>query len=586
MVHLTECTETEAPTKSTPLRIGCVLSGGQAPGGHNVISGLYDYVKSVNKDGELIGFLDGPKGLFTGKYVTIDDTHMNKYRNMGGFDIIGSGRDKIETPEQFAGSKAVAEKLNLDGLIIIGGDDSNTNAAVLAEYFAANDCKTRVVGGPKTIDGDLKIPGLIDISFGFDTACKTYSELIGNVCLDALSSGKYYHFIRLMGRAASNITLECALQTHPNITLLGEEVAARKQNLSSITEEIVHVIVERAAAGKNYGVILVPEGLIEFVPEINTLLKEINELLANGTESTVTAVGDALSANSAALFNYLPASIRKQLLADRDPHGNVQVSLIETEKLLAETVQHELDRLTRAGKYKQTFTPQFHFYGYEGRCGLPSDFDTLYCYSLGYNAGALIHRGQTGVMSSVTNLEDYVENWKCGGVPLTALMNIERRHGKNKPVIKKALVDLRSLPFKTFASKRDTWAHGDHYRCPGPIQFHEVTGNGKTRADPLCFTLALELKEAREHAAHSGSASSSASSSTSISTSGDLIGYRGLAEGLLSDGNASASDIHRLHMYRMHHTVSDSDHFTVLQQLGISEQQWKDIVRETTTKKQ
>jgi len=485
----------------TPLRIGCVLSGGQAPGGHNVISGLFDSLKAIHPESVLFGFLDGPRGLFTGAFVEITPALMDGYRNLGGFDIIGSGRDKIETPEQFAGAKEVAARLALDGVVVIGGDDSNTNAAVLAEVFEAAGMHTRVIGCPKTIDGDLKIRGQMDISFGFDTACKTYAELIGNVCLDALSSGKYYHFIRLMGRAASNITLECALQTQPNVTLLGEEVAARNQNLSSITEEIVHTILEREKQGKNYGVILVPEGLIEFVPEMNHLLHEINELLAGGTAATPAAVGEELSPNSAALFNYLPASIRKQLLADRDPHGNVQVSLIETEKLLAETVQHELARLARAGKYKSHFTPQFHFFGYEGRCGMPSDFDTQYCYALGYNAAALVRFRLTGLMSSVLNLDRPVEEWTCGGLPLTALMNIERRHGKDKPVIKKALVELQSRPFAKFAERRAEWATGDCYRCSGPIQLGSgLSGSGHHKPE-LCFTLRYEIEEMRERAA-------------------------------------------------------------------------------------
>jgi diphosphate-dependent phosphofructokinase len=478
---------------STPLRVGCVLSGGQAPGGHNVISGLFDSLKAIHPDSVLFGFMDGPRGLFKGNFFEITPELMDGYRNMGGFDIIGSGRDKIETPEQFAGAKEVAQRLNLDGVIIIGGDDSNTNAAVLAEQFEQSKLRTRVIGCPKTIDGDLKITGQMDISFGFDTACKTYSELIGNVCLDALSSGKYYHFIRLMGRAASNITLECALLTQPNVTLIGEEVAARNQNLSSVTEEIVHIILEREKLGKNYGVVLVPEGLIEFVPEMNVLLHEINELLASGTAATVEAVADELSANSAALFHYLPASIRKQVLADRDPHGNVQVSLIETEKLLAETVQHELHRLHKQGKYKSHFSPQFHFYGYEGRCGLPSDFDTEYCYALGYNAAALVRFQQTGLMSAVLNLDAPVSSWTCGGLPITALMNLERRHGKDKPVIKKALVELKSLPFKTFAANREAWAVGDKYRCCGPIQL----GHYGDKVD-LCKTLSLELQEQKE----------------------------------------------------------------------------------------
>lgn len=564
-VHVKAAGAGDAAASKAPLKIGAVLSGGQAPGGHNVIAGLFDYVKRVHPDGVLYGFLDGPKGLFSGKYRVIDAEYMANYRSLGGFDIIGSGRDKIETPEQFAGSKAVCERLGLDGVVVIGGDDSNTNAAVLAEYFAANGCATRVIGGPKTIDGDLKIPGHVDISFGFDTACKTYAEEIGNLCLDALSAGKYYFFVRLMGRAASNITLECALQTHPNITLLGEEVAARKQNLASITEEIVHVITERATSGKNYGVILVPEGLIEFVPEMNSLLGEINELLAAGTEGTVTAVADALSANNAALFNYLPASIKKQLLAERDPHGNVQVSLIETEKLLAETVSHELDRLTRAGKYTGSFNPQYFFLGYEGRCGLPSDFDTVYCYALGYNAAALIHHGQTGLMSSVTNLDAPVEDWHCGGTPLTAFMNIERRKGKDKPVIKKALVELRSLPFKTFAANRAKWALTDSYRNPGPIQLSgRKTADGKTSVEPLCFTLALELKEGKEGGAPAAATTAAV----------DAKAYTALAEGMLTDGDVNAHDIHRLLMYRLHHGISDEDHFAALKTLGITPTDW------------
>jgi diphosphate--fructose-6-phosphate 1-phosphotransferase len=349
LINITSAAAPAAGAAPEPLRVGILLSGGQAPGGHNVLTGLFDYIKRAHPDSVLYGFLDGPAGLFKGKYTVLDAAYMARYRNAGGFDAIGSGRDKIETEEQFAASRAVAERLGLHGIVIAGGDDSNTNAALVAEYFAAVGCATRVVGAPKTIDGDLTVPGYVDVSFGFDTACKTYAEQVGNICIDASASGKYYHMIRLMGRAASNITLECGLQTHPNVTLLGEEVAARRQNLASVTDEIVQVIVERAAAGKHYGVILVPEGLIEFVPEINALLSEINELLAHGTEPTAAAVADALSANNAALFNYLPAGIKKQLLAERDPHGNVAVSLIETEKLLAETVQHELDRLRRAG---------------------------------------------------------------------------------------------------------------------------------------------------------------------------------------------------------------------------------------------
>jgi len=436
---------------------------------------------------------------------------------------------------------------------------------VLAEYFAAQGMATRVVGCPKTIDGDLKVPGFLPISFGFDTACRTYATLVGNVCLDALSSGKYYHFIRLMGRAASNITLEVGLQTHPNITLLGEEVAARRQNLSSITEEIVSVIVQRAAAGKDYGVVLVPEGLIEFVPEMNALLKEINELLAHGSGATVEEMGAALSPSPAALFAYLPASIRRQLLAERDPHGNVQVSLIETEALLAELVAHELANLKKAGAYVGSFSPQFHFYGYEGRCGLPCEFDSVYCYALGYNAGALVALGQTGLISSVSNLDAPVEEWRAGGTPITVLMNLERRHGKDKPVIKKALVELDSLPYKTFAGLRSKWALGDCYRNPGPIQFG--TGTTASTRIPLCFTLAYELQEQAEgHVVRI---------LPLVGHKVDVGGYAALIEGLLGDeGAVDAKDIGRLLTYRLHHGLDDADHFAALERVGVSKEEW------------
>jgi diphosphate-dependent phosphofructokinase len=398
--------------------------------------------------------------------------------------------------------------------------------------------------------------------------------LIANVCLDALSSGKYYHFIRLMGRAASNITLECALQTHPNITLLGEEVAARKQNLASITQEIVNVIVDRANTGKHHGVILVPEGLIEFVPEMGSLLKEINELLSHGTEATMEAVGDSLSANNAALFRYLPVSIRKQLLAERDPHGNVQVSLIETEKLLAETVQHELERLRRAHLYSGNFTYQCMFFGYEARAGMPSDFDTAYCYSLGYNAAALIHAKQTGVISSVTNLDKPIEQWTCGGVPLTSMMNIERRHGKDKPVIKKYLVELHAAPFRTFAANRHRWALHDCYRSPGPVQLdlsgQQVRADG-THVDPLCFTLLLDLQE---RAKNNGQPVNPPSHGIS-----DVAKYAAVAESLLrSSEPVTAQDVHKLLLYRLSHSISDADHLSVLNSLHISEEEWNKLL--------
>jgi pyrophosphate--fructose-6-phosphate 1-phosphotransferase len=414
----------------------------------------------------------------------------------------------------------------------------------------------------------LKIPGYVDVSFGFDTACRTYSELIGNLCVDGLSSGKYWHFIRLMGRAASNITLECALATHPNLTLIGEEVAARHQNLSSITEEIVNVIAGRAAAGKNYGVVLVPEGLIEFVPEMNLLLAEINELLAHGTPNTVAAVADALSLSSAGLFNYLPPSIKQQLLADRDPHGNVQVSLIETEKLLADLVQHELDKRARAGncplpcregRWPTSF--QFHFFGYEGRCALPCDFDTVYCYALGMVAATLLQHGCTGLMSSVTKLDAPVSEWECAGVPLTAFFNIERRHGKDKPVIKKALVELHELPFRTFMTLRAGWALADAYRNPGPVQLHE---SGDTVE--LCHTLALEYEER----ACGGAAAPHVPVPPTKQGEGALEAYKGLLEGLLGDGSApSAHDLHRLLLFRLAHKVTDALHARALESVNV-----------------
>ncbi len=594
-----------------PLRVGAVLSGGQAPGGHNVLSGIFDALKRIHPESVFIGFLDGPRGLFKGDFVEVDAAMIARYRNMGGFDAIGSGRDKIETPEQFAGARAVAEKLRLDGVVIIGGDDSNTNAAVLAEYFKKEGCTTRVVGAPKvrqrglqrpypqptfcplifvfaappppthththrhhqTIDGDLKIPGYVDVSFGFDTACRTYSELIGNLCVDALSAGKYWHFIRLMGRAASNITLECALATHPNVALIGEEVAARHQNLASVTEEIVNVIAGRAAAGKNYGVVLVPEGLIEFVPEISVLLSEINELLAHGTPNTVAAVADALSMASAGLFGYLPPSIKQQLLADRDPHGNVQVSLIETEKLLAELVQHELDKRARAGQCplptpREGVWPtsfQFHFFGYEGRCALPCDFDTVYCYALGMVAATLLHHGCTGLMSSVTKLGAPVSEWECAGVPLTAFFNVERRHGKDKPVIKKALVELHELPFRTFLAARGGWALTDAYRNPGPTQLHESGDRVE-----LCHTLALEYEERAAGGGGGGGAPALTPAPAARQGEAALESYVGLLEGMLGDGAApSAHDLQRLLSWRLAHKVTDALHARALESIRV-----------------
>lgn len=475
----------------SPLRIGVVLSGGQAAGGHNVIAGLFDYVAAGHPHSKLYGFIGGPIGLVKGDFIVIDAPLVAKYRNQGGFDIIGTGRDKIETDKQLLASRVVCENLALDGLVIIGGDDSNTNAALLAEYFKSHHLKTNVVGVPKTIDGDLKSSLGVEVSFGFDTACMIYSELIGNIATDANSSRKYYHFIRLMGRSASHITLECALQTRPNITLIGEEVAARKQTLSDLTNELCHVIVERAKAGKNFGIVLLPEGLIEFVPEVHRLISELNELMAKGNSADV--VGEKLTEESRAVFDFLPSAIRHELLLDRDPHGNVQVSKIETEKLFIHLVTKELKRRKANGQFKGSFSAMGHFFGYEGRCGLPSNFDSNYCYALGRTAGALLDHGLTGYMASVSNLTAPPEQWKSGGLPLTALMNMERRKGKNVPVIRKALVDLDAAPYKELLRHREKWARGEHYRNPGPIQFYGPASG------EVNITLQLEFGQAHRH---------------------------------------------------------------------------------------
>eukprot|EP01041_Mallomonas_annulata_P009984 gene9985-20762_t len=473
---------------SAPFRIGVVLSGGQAPGGHNVIAGIYDYVKKISAQSVVIGFLDGPHGIYSGNYCIVDDEMMDTYRNTGGFDMIGSGRHKIEKPAEFAASMENCIALDLDGLVIIGGDDSNTNGAVLAEYFEANKCKTKVCGAPKTIDGDLKVDPYIPISFGFDTACRTYSEQIGNLCQDVLSTQNYYHFVRLMGRAASNIALECALQTRPNICLISEEVEEQKMTLAQITQQVVDVIVKRSQAGKDYGIVLLPEGLIEFIPEFNALISEINDILAHGCEPTEAAVMPLFSEHNRAVFSYLPEAIKMQLLLDRDPHGNVQVAKIETERLLAQTVQTELENLARLGLYKGTFQPQYHSYGYEGRSCFPSSFDATYCYVLGQNVAAMLSLGCNGLISSVTNLTAPVSEWNCGGVPITMLCHMEKRHGHMKPVIKKALVELDGEPFKWFSAQRADWAVYDLYRSPGPLQFF-----GDANSVELCITLTLEL---------------------------------------------------------------------------------------------
>ncbi len=444
-----------------PLQIGVVLSGGQAAGGHNVITGLFDALKQLHPQSRVFGFLDGPGGIVSGKYKELTAEFIAPYRNMGGFDMIGSGRTKIETDEQLSASLATVQKMKLDGLVVIGGDDSNTNAAILAEYFLKCGSSTKVIGVPKTIDGDLK-NAYVATSFGFDTACKTYSEMIGNIARDAASAKKYYHFIKLMGRSASHIALECALKTQPNLTLIGEEVAAEKKTLAQITSEIADLITKRAEKGKHYGVILIPEGLIEFIPEIGALIKELNQILANHPSADVAAL---LTSHSKECFASLPERIREQLLQGRDPHGNVQVSLIETERLLMETVSRELE------KRQIKFSLLQHFFGYEGRAGYPSNFDCNYCYALGHAAALLIDEGATGYMCAISGLARPPAEWGIGGVPLTSLMHIEIRKGKEKPVIEKALVDLKGPAFSRFRQHRERWMSDDMYSFPGPIQF-------------------------------------------------------------------------------------------------------------------
>ena len=460
------------------VNVGVILSGGQAPGGHNVIAGLFDGIKSLNPASRLFGFLKGPDGLVKGEVMELTSDIIDAYRNTGGFDMIGSGRTKLETDEQFEAARANCEKLNISALTIIGGDDSNTNACMLAEYFKSHNIPIQVVGCPKTIDGDLKNEW-IEASFGFDTACRVYSELIGNIGRDANSAKKYWHFIKLMGRSASHIALECALQTQPNVAIISEEVAAKKMTLGAIVDQIAGVVAARAKAGMNFGVALIPEGLIEFVPEIKVLIAELNDLLAANAEA-VNAMDKAakvefalskLSAESRAVFAMLPNGIQMQLCNDRDPHGNVQVSLIETEKMLAEMVGTRLKAMKTEGTYNGKFSTQVHFFGYEGRCAAPSNFDADYCYSLGFNAAALIGAGKTGYMSSVRNTVKPSSEWIAGGIPITMMMNIERRHGHDKPVIRKALVELDGAPFRYFAAHRDAWAQETAYVYPGPIQY-------------------------------------------------------------------------------------------------------------------
>ena len=477
--------------------VGVILSGGQAPGGHNVITGLYDALKATDKNNELLGFKGGPDGLLNNDYVTFDDAFIDAYRNTGGFDIIGSGRTKLETKEQFALVAENAKKSGLTAIVIIGGDDSNTNAATLAEYMAANNTGIQVIGCPKTIDGDLKNED-IEASFGFDTATKTYSELIGNIERDANSAKKYWHFIKVMGRSASHVALECALETQPNICLIGEEVAAKKMSLAEITNYIADSVEKRGNNGENFGVAIIPEGIVEFVPEFSKLIAEINELLAGEATAKFNALPDwnakyefikaGLTEESFKVFDILPQGIQQQLFLERDPHGNVQVSLIESEKLFSEMVKTELAKRKAAGTYKGKFGAQHHFFGYEGRCAFPSNFDADYCYSLGYNAFMLIQYGYTGYLSKVSNIAKPAEEWVAGGMPITKMLNMERRNGEDKPVIRKALVELDGAPFKYFEAHRKQWAVETCFKYPGAIQYY---GPAEV-CDLTTVTLALE----------------------------------------------------------------------------------------------
>ncbi len=471
----------EGEAKSYPaVNVGVILSGGQAPGGHNVISGLFDGLKKLNPANRLYGFLGGPSGLIDHKYIELTADIIDEYRNTGGFDIIGSGRTKLEETWQFDNGITICKELGIKAIVIIGGDDSNTNACVLAEYYLQKQCGIQVIGCPKTIDGDLKNE-MIETSFGFDTACKVYSELIGNIQRDANSAKKYWHFIRLMGRSASHIALECALQSQPNICIISEEVEAKNMTLNDIVNDIVKVVVARAEAGLNFGTVLIPEGLIEFIPAMKKLIAELNDMLAHNEEFNALDTDDEkrqyvkakLTPESRTVYSDLPKGIARQLTLDRDPHGNVQVSLIETEKLLIEMVAKQLAILKGEGKYKGKFASINHFFGYEGRCAIPSNFDADYCYSLGYAASILISEGKTGYMASVRNLTAPAAEWIAGGVPITMMMNMEKRHGAMKPVIQKALVKLDGKPFQYLAAHRESWADANtSYVYPGPIQYY------------------------------------------------------------------------------------------------------------------
>ena len=465
-------------TESKAVNVGVILSGGQAPGGHNVISGLFDELKKLNPNNRLYGFLMGPGGLVYHNYIEITPDFVQQYRNTGGFDMIGSGRTKLEQVEQFEKGLEIIRQLDINAIVIIGGDDSNTNACVLAEYYAAKKYGVQVIGCPKTIDGDLK-NDQIETSFGFDTATKTYSELIGNIERDCNSARKYWHFIKLMGRSASHIALECALQTQPNICLVSEEIQAKDQTLNDIIEHIAGIIAHRAAQGNNYGVVLIPEGLIEFIPAVGRLIQELNDLLASHGADYKDLEPAAqreyilthLSAGNRSTFETLPEGVAHQLSLDRDPHGNVQVSLIETEKLISEMVGAKLAQWKKEGKYNGKYSALHHFFGYEGRCAAPSNFDADYCYALGVSAVQLIANDKTGYMAIVKNTTASTDEWKAGGVPITMMMNMEKRNGEMKPVIRKALVELDGVPFKEFAAKRDSWARETNYVYPGPIQY-------------------------------------------------------------------------------------------------------------------
>ena len=497
-----EITFEKGSNTSTPKKqvVGVILSGGQAPGGHNVVCGLYDALKATDKENVLYGFKGGPSGLLEDDYIIFDDAYIDQYRNTGGFDIIGSGRTKLETQEQFAVAAQVCKKHGITAIVIIGGDDSNTNAAVLAEYFAAQGTGVQVIGCPKTIDGDLKNED-IEASFGFDTATKTYSELIGNIERDANSAKKYWHFIKVMGRSASHVALECALETQPNICLISEEVSAKKMSLSQIADQIADSVSARAEKGMNFGVAIIPEGVVEFVPEFSALIAEINELLAGSKADAFNALSSwkekyafiekGLSSEAMAVFAILPETIQQQLFLERDPHGNVQVSLIESEKLFSALVKDKLEQRKAAGTYHGKFNALHHFFGYEGRCAFPSNFDADYCYSLGNNAFMLIQYGYNGYLSKVSNLSKPAEEWVAGGMPITKMMNMERRHGEDKPVIKKALVELDGKPFQYFEAHRAQWAVETSYIYPGAIQYYGPA----SVCDITTRTLALEKGE-------------------------------------------------------------------------------------------